>query len=301
MVNIVGVRLRIACKIYYFSPSGYNLKAGDKVVEETARGLEYGTVALSPRDIEDDKIVQPLMPIIRLASEADAQTYEINKIAEKEALPICAELINKHGLDMKLVNSEYTLDKKKLLFYYTAPVYIDFRELVTDLAAVFKTRIELRQIGVRDETKITGGIGVCGRPLCCNSFMSEFKPVYINMAKEQNVSLNASKISGVCGRLMCCLRNESDVYEELNSKLPNVGDFVSTYDNLLGQVQSINVLKQLIKVKVTLNNDEKEIREYKVEDIIFRPHKKKEKHITIDDEIKALELLEKKGKETLCN
>lgn len=297
MVNIVGVRLRIACKIYYFNPSGYYLKAGDKVIVETIRGLDYGTVAFSPRDIEDDKVVQPLMPIIRLASEADVQIYEINKVKEKEALPICAELIKKYGLDMKLVDSEYTFDRKKLLFYYTAPVYIDFRELATDLAAVFKTRIELRQIGVRDETKITGGIGVCGRPLCCKSFMSEFKPVSINMAKEQNVSLNASKISGICGRLMCCLRNESDVYEELNSKLPNVGDSVRTKDDLLGEVQSINVLKQLIQVKVILDNDEKEIREYKVEDIKFHPNKKKEKHITVDDEI-VLELLEKKGKET---
>lgn len=275
MVNVVGVKLRIACKICYFNPSGYDLKAGDKVVVETTRGLEYGTVTASPKDIEEDNIVQPLMPIIRIASEADIQDYETNKTKEKEALSICSEIIKKHELEMKLVDSEYTLDRKKLLFYYTAPERVDFRQLTVDLAGIFKTRIELRQIGVRDETKIIGGIGICGRPLCCKTFITEFKPVSINMAKDQNISLNTSKLSGSCGRLMCCLRNEADVYKELNSKLPNVGDIVTTNDDLVGEVQSINVLKQLIKVLVTLDNTDKEIREYKVEEITSRPSRKK--------------------------
>lgn len=279
MVNVVGVKLRIACKIYYFNPSGYDFKAGDKVVVETTSGLEYGTVAASPKDIKEDNIVQPLMPIIRMASEADTHDYETNKIKEKEALSICSEIIKKHELEMKLVDSEYTLDRKKLLFYYTAPVRVDFRQLTVDLARVFKTRIELRQIGVRDETKIIGGIGVCGRPLCCKTFITEFKPVSINMAKDQNISLNTSKLSGACGRLMCCLRNEVDVYKEFNSKLPNVGDIVTTNDNLIGEVQSINVLKQLIKVVVALDNTDKEIREYKVEDIQFQPNSKNAKQI----------------------
>lgn len=301
MVNVIGVRFRNAGKIYFFDPTGYDIKTGDKVIVETARGIEYGHVVLGPRLVEEERIIQPLKPVIRQATEEDEAINQKNKEKEKEAYAICLEKIKKHGLEMKLIDSEYTFDNNKVLFYFTADGRIDFRELVKDLASVFKTRIELRQIGVRDETKIVGGIGVCGRPLCCNSHLSEFSPVSIKMAKEQNLSLNPTKISGVCGRLMCCLKNEEEAYEEINAKLPNVGDDVTTADNLKGEVQSVSVLKQLVKVIVTLENDEKEVREYKVEDLKFSRRKKKEKTTAIEDEeLKVLELLERsEGKSLL--
>ena len=213
-----------------------------------------------------------------------------NKEREKEAFEICKEKIQKHGLEMKLVNAEYTFDNNKLLFYFTADGRIDFRELVKDLAAVFRTRIELRQIGVRDETKILGGIGICGRPLCCKTYLADFVPVSIKMAKEQNLSLNPTKISGVCGRLMCCLKNEQETYEYLNSRLPNVGDFVTAKDGKKGEVQSVSVLRQLVKVVID-NGDEKELREYKVDELNFRPKKRKDVKIT-EEELKELEGLE---------
>lgn len=302
MVNVIGVRFRKAGKIYYFDPAGYDIKPGDNVIVETARGIEYGHVVLGPRDVEDDKIIQPLKQVIRQATEEDNAIEKRNKEKEKEAFQICLEKIKKHGLEMKLIDSEYTFDNNKVLFYFTADGRIDFRELVKDLASVFKTRIELRQIGVRDETKIVGGIGICGRPLCCHTHLSEFAPVSIKMAKEQNLSLNPTKISGVCGRLMCCLKNEEEAYEELNSKLPGVGDVVTTKDNLKGEVQSVSVLKQLVKVIVTLENDEKEVREYKVEDLKFKPKKRKDKLSSIEDEeLRALELLEKKEGKSLLD
>lgn len=293
MVNVIGVRFRSAGKIYFFDPAGYEINQGDNVIVETARGVEYGHVVIGPRDVEDSKIIQPLKPVIRTATPEDDEIESKNKIKEKEAFAICLEKIQKHGLEMKLIDSEYTFDNNKVLFYFTADGRIDFRELVKDLASVFKTRIELRQIGVRDETKVVGGIGICGRPLCCHTHLSEFAPVSIKMAKEQNLSLNPTKISGVCGRLMCCLKHEEEAYEELNSKLPNVGDFVTTNDGLKGEVQNVSVLKQLVKVIVTLENDEKEVRDYKADDLKFKPRKKKEK-LAIDDELRALELLEKK-------
>ncbi|NLL00099.1 MAG: stage 0 sporulation family protein [Clostridiales bacterium] len=302
MVNVIGVRFRSAGKIYYFDPAGLDIKQGDNVIVETARGVEYGKVVLGLRQIEDDKIIQPLKPVIRLATPEDDEIERKNKEKEKEAFQICLEKIKKHELEMKLIDSEYTFDNNKVLFYFTADGRIDFRELVKDLASVFKTRIELRQIGVRDETKIVGGIGICGRTLCCNSHLSEFAPVSIKMAKEQNLSLNPTKISGVCGRLMCCLKNEQEAYEELNAKLPDVGDYVTTNDNLKGEVQSVSVLKQLVKVIVTLENDEKEVREYKVEDLKFKPKKRKEKGNNIDDEeLRVLELLEKKEGKSLLD
>ena len=302
MVNVIGVRFRSAGKVYYFDPAGYNIKQGDKVIVETARGIEYGSVVLGPRDVAEDKIIQPLKQVIRQATEEDNAIEKRNKEKEKEAFQICLEKIKKHGLEMKLIDSEYTFDNNKVLFYFTADGRIDFRELVKDLASVFKTRIELRQIGVRDETKIVGGIGICGRPLCCNTHLSEFAPVSIKMAKEQNLSLNPTKISGVCGRLMCCLKNEEDAYEELNSKLPNVGDYVTTKDNLRGEVQSVSVLKQLVKVIVTLENDEKEVREYKVEDLRFKQKKRKERTSSIEDEeLRVLELLEKREGKSLLD
>jgi Uncharacterized homolog of PSP1 len=302
MVNVIGVRFRKAGKVYFFDPSGYEIKQGDNVIVETARGIEYGHVVLGPRDVEDNKIIQPLKPVIRQATEEDDAVEKRNKEKEKEAFQICLEKIQKHGLEMKLIDSEYTFDNNKVLFYFTADGRIDFRELVKDLASVFKTRIELRQIGVRDETKIVGGIGICGRPLCCHTHLSEFAPVSIKMAKEQNLSLNPTKISGVCGRLMCCLKNEEEAYEELNSKLPGVGDFVTTSDNLRGEVQSVSVLKQLVKVIVVLENDEKEVREYKVEDLRFKQRKRKERNSSIEDEeLRVLELLEKKEGKSLLD
>ncbi len=294
MVKVIGVRFRRAGKIYYFDPLDFEIKQGDNVIVETARGIEYGAVVLGPREVEEDTIIQPLKSVIRPASLEDDEMERENKIKEKEAFQICLEKIQKHSLNMKLIDCEYTFDNNKVLFYFTADGRIDFRELVKDLAAIFKTRIELRQIGVRDETKILGGIGVCGRALCCHSYLADFVPVSIKMAKEQNLSLNPTKISGVCGRLMCCLKNEEEAYEELNSKLPNVGDFVTTKDGLKGEVQSTSVLKQLVKVIVTLENDEKEVREYKAADLSFRPKRRREKSSTDDAELKALEMLERK-------
>ena len=292
MVKVIGVRFRTAGKIYFFSPLDFEVHTGDHVIVETARGVEYGTVVIAPKDIEEDKVIQPLKPVMRVATPEDDAVEAENKNKEKEAFKICLEKIRKHGLQMKLIDSEYTFDNNKLLFYFTADGRIDFRELVKDLASVFKTRIELRQIGVRDETKIMGGIGSCGRPLCCHTYLADFAPVSIKMAKEQNLSLNPTKISGVCGRLMCCLKNEEETYEELNSHLPNVGDYVTTPEGLKGEVSSVSVLRQLVKVIVT-NNDEKEIREYKVEELKFKTRRKKEKMKLSAEELKALEVLEK--------
>lgn len=300
MIKVIGVRFRRAGKIYYFDPAGNDIEQGNNVIVETARGIEYGNVVLGTREVTDDKVVQPLKPVIRIATEEDDIVERKNKEKEKEAYEICLEKIKKHELEMKLIDCEYTFDNNKVLFYFTADGRIDFRELVKDLASVFKTRIELRQIGVRDETKIVGGIGICGRPLCCNTFLSEFAPVSIKMAKEQNLSLNPTKISGVCGRLMCCLKNEEEAYEELNNTLPNVGERVTTIDKFKGEVHSVSVLKQLVKVIVTLENDEKEIREYKVDDLRFT-HKKKREKTVIDEELKVLELLEKKEGKSLLN
>lgn len=299
MIKVIGVRFRNAGKIYYFDPMSLEVKTGDHVIVETARGIEYGYVVLGSREVEDEKVIQPLKPVIRMATKADDEVEKRNHEKEKDAFKICKEKIRKHGLQMKLIDAEYTFDNNKVLFYFTADGRIDFRELVKDLASVFKTRIELRQVGVRDETKIVGGIGICGRTLCCHSYLSEFIPVSIKMAKEQNLSLNPTKISGVCGRLMCCLKNEEETYEELNSKLPNVGDFVTTDDNLKGEVHSVSVLRQLVKVVVTIK-DEKEIREYKVEQLKFKPRRRREKNQVTDAELKALEALEKKeGKSKL--
>lgn len=291
MTRVIGVRFRNVGKIYYFSPKNLEIKSGDHVIVETARGVEYGNVVLPPRDVEDEKVVQPLKEVIRIANAQDDKKEESNRKREKEAYQICLKKIKEHGLEMKLIDVEYTFDNNKVLFYFTADGRIDFRELVKDLAAIFKTRIELRQIGVRDETKILGGIGICGRALCCHTYLSEFAPVSIKMAKEQNLSLNPTKISGVCGRLMCCLKNEEETYEELNRKLPVVGDRVNTPDGLRGEVQSVNVLRQLVKVIVDVD-DEKEIREYAVEDLKFKPRQKKEKIKLSDEEFKALKELE---------
>ena len=292
MTKVIGVRFRTAGKIYYFDPVKFQVGRGDHVIVETARGVEFGTVVSAVREVEDDKVVQPLKPVLRVASPRDEEQEQNNKRKEKEAFKICLEKIRKHKLEMKLIDAEYTFDNNKVLFYFTADGRIDFRELVKDLASVFKTRIELRQIGVRDETKIVGGMGICGRVLCCHAHLSEFVPVSIKMAKEQNLSLNPTKISGVCGRLMCCLKHEEETYEELNRKLPGIGDYVTTDDGLKGEVSSVNVLRQLVKVLVTVD-DEKEIREYRAEQLRFKRRHGKRDRVEVDDELKALEKLEK--------
>ena len=300
MIKIIGVRFRNVGKVYYFDPKALDIKMGDHVLVETARGVEYGMVVLGPKEVEESRIVQPLKEVIRVATPKDKSKEETNRRKEKEAFQICLKKIADRKLDMKLIDAEYTFDNSKVLFYFTADGRVDFRELVKDLAAVFKTRIELRQIGVRDETKILGGIGICGRPLCCHTYLSDFAPVSIKMAKEQNLSLNPTKISGTCGRLMCCLKNEQETYEYLNKKLPNNGDTVMTPEGLKGEVQSVSVLRQTVKVLVEAG-DEKEIREYRVEELKMKQrHKKnkdskekdKEKELT-PEELKELEKLEK--------
>ncbi|MCR5686447.1 MAG: stage 0 sporulation family protein [Lachnospiraceae bacterium] len=275
MVKVIGVRFRTAGKIYYFGPKDIEFKRSDHVIVETARGVEYGTVVLPNMEMDESKVTQPLKNVIRKATPDDEEREKRNREKEKDAYKICLEKIHKHGLEMKLINAEYTFDNNKVLFYFTADGRVDFRELVKDLAGVFRTRIELRQVGVRDETKILGGMGICGRPLCCHSYLSDFAPVSIKMAKEQSLSLNPTKISGICGRLMCCLQNEAQVYEELNRKLPRVGDTVTTPDGIKGEVRETNVLKQLVKVVVEID-DEKELREYAVSDLKFKPRHKKE-------------------------
>lgn len=297
MIKVIGVRFRTAGKIYFFDPVEFDVKRGDHVIVETARGVEYGTVVCDPKEVEEDQVIQPLKAVLRVATEKDDEQEKSNKEKEREAFKICLEKIRKHELDMKLIDAEYTFDNNKVLFYFTADGRIDFRELVKDLAAVFKTRIELRQIGVRDETKILGGMGSCGRPLCCHTHLSEFVPVSIKMAKEQNLSLNPTKISGVCGRLMCCLKHEEETYEELNKSLPNVGDFVNCTDGVRGEVHSVNVLRQLVKVIVEVN-DEKEIREYRADQLRFKRRFKKEKLDVHDKELRELEKLEKQEKKS---
>ena len=301
MIKVVGVRFRTAGKIYYFDPKDLELPLGSHVIVETARGVEYGTVMVPPKGVTDDEVVQPLKPVLRASTPEDDKTEQKNREKERQAYKTCQEKIQKHKLNMKLVEAEYTFDNNKLLFYFTADGRIDFRELVKDLASVFRTRIELRQIGVRDETKILGGVGICGRELCCHTFLSEFAPVSIKMAKEQNLSLNPTKISGVCGRLMCCLKNEADTYEYLNSRLPGVGDRVTTSDRLKGEVQSVNVLRQTVKVVVE-NGEEKEIREYPVAELRFKPRRKKESHHKVSkEEMKQLAALEDKDGKSKLN
>ena len=293
MTKVVGVRFRNVGKIYYFSPKNYEIKTGDHVIVETARGIEYGKVVLAPREVSDDSVVHPLKEVLRVATKDDDEREAQNRSKERDAFKICQKKIREHGLEMKLIDAEYTFDNNKVLFYFTADGRIDFRQLVKDLASIFKTRIELRQIGVRDETKILGGIGICGRCLCCHTYLSEFVPVSIKMAKEQNLSLNQTKISGVCGRLRCCLITVQESYEHIYKRVPGIGDMVTTPDGLQGFVQSVNVLRQRVKVIVDIN-DEKEIQEFPVEELKFKPRRKKVK--VSDKELKELgDLEDKKG------
>jgi len=292
MIKVIGVRFRNGGKVYYFDPSGIDLKREDQVIVETVRGVEIGTVILVNKEISDDEVPGPIKKIMRKATDEDKKKAVKNLEKEKEAFKICEEKIAKRELDMKLVGAEYTFDNNKLIFYFTADGRIDFRELVKDLAAVFHTRIELRQIGVRDETKLMGGIGICGRELCCKSYLADFVPVSIKMAKEQNLSLNPTKISGLCGRLMCCLKNEQETYEYLNSRLPGVNDFVTCPDGQKGQVQSVNVLRQMVRVIVE-EGDTKEAHDYSVDQLKFKPRRKKVQ--VSKEEAKELEGLEDKN------
>ena len=285
MIKVVGVKFRSAGKVYYFDPNGIEVERGQAVIVETANGIEYGTIVMPSLMIEDEELSNPLKVVLRVATDEDIATESDNRVKEAEAMVICQEKIDKHNPEMKLISAEFAFDRSKILFNFTAEGRVDFRELVKDLASVFKTRIELRQIGVRDETKICGGIGICGRELCCCTYLSDFASVSIKMAKEQGLSLNPTKISGLCGRLMCCLKNEAETYEELNRRLPDVGSFVTTPDGMSGQVQSVNVLRQLVKVIITVN-DEKELKEYSVDDIRFKRRAKKEVQIT-DEDIQA--------------
>ncbi|WMJ22552.1 stage 0 sporulation family protein [Paludicola sp. MB14-C6] len=254
MAEVIGVRFKSVGKIYYFDPQGSTFTVGQNVIVETARGVECGEVVLPNREVDVNDIVSPLKPVMRLANEEDFKIIENNAIKEKEAFEICLQKIDKHKLDMKLVDVEYTFDNNKILFYFTADGRVDFRELVKDLAAVFRTRIELRQIGVRDESKMLGGLGVCGRPFCCATFLGEFQPVSIKMAKEQSLSLNPTKISGTCGRLMCCLKYEQNVYEELLSITPKIGAYVDTPDGK-GTVVDLNLLTGVLQVRLEKNQD----------------------------------------------
>ena len=265
MKNIVGVRFKKLGKIYFFNPKGLRVRKGDKVIVETAQGEEYGEIMIANRLVEDDKIVAPLKKVIRIANGKDHKHFEECRKIEKEAFQVCIKKIKEHKLNMTLTDVEYKFDNSKILFYFTADGRIDFRELVKDLAAIYKTRIELRQIGVRDEVKRIGGNGVCGRELCCCSFLSNFEAVSIKMAKEQNISLNPSKISGNCGRLMCCLKYENDVYEEKLKKLPNVGAIVKTEEGE-GEVDAIETLKERVRVKIK-DGEGYLYRKYDVKDI----------------------------------
>lgn len=265
MANIVGVRFKAVGKIYYFDPLDFDIKEGDRVIVETARGIEIGTVVFPVRNVDDEEVVKPLKAVMRVADEKDLEIDKINKKKEKEAFKICLEKIKEHGLLMKLVDVEYTFDSSKVLFYFTADGRIDFRELVKDLATVFKTRIELRQIGVRDETKIMGSVGICGRGICCSQFLGEFEPVSINMAKKQSLSLNPTKISGVCGRLMCCLKYEQDCYDELLKVTPRKGALVKTPYGT-GTVEQVSLLSGMLKVKIE-NDKESSYQDCKVSDV----------------------------------
>ena len=267
MATVIGVRFKKAGKVYYFDPCDFWPKPGQNVVVETARGIEFGEVVTGARSVSDEQIVSPLKKVVRIATEEDEQRAEYNARREEEAFRICQEKVARHKLEMKLVSVEYTFDNSKIIFYFTANGRVDFRELVKDLASVFKMRIELRQIGVRDEAKMLGGLGSCGRPICCGAFLGDFQPVSIKMAKEQNLSLNPSKISGLCGRLMCCLKYEQDTYEKTLKRVPRVGKDIVTPDGV-GVITEINAIRERVKVRIRVGDDDSfEVREYSMDDV----------------------------------
>lgn len=293
MVTVIGVRFRHAGRIYYFNPGPLKIRKGDYVILETSRGIEYGLAVTEPRLASEKDIVMPLRMVLRKATPKDDEIYKKNMQMEKDAHALCLQKIKDHGLEMNLIDVEYTFDGSKVLFYFTAEGRVDFRELVKDLAAAFRTRIELRQIGVRDETKMNGGIGICGRKFCCSAFLTDFAPVSIKMAKDQNLSLNPTKISGTCGRLMCCLKYEESTYEELNKKLPGEGDVVETVDGA-GEVLHVNVLRQLIKVGIKQEKGDVMINEYHLDDIQIvqrkRGKKTNQEYMDRDEERQLREL-----------
>ncbi len=293
-MKVIAVRFKAGGKSYFFDPGDIDIAKDDHCIVETVKGIEYAQACSDIQEVDDARIPAPLRKIMRKATEADDRQVEENAAKEKNAYRIAQEKIAEHGLDMKLTEVEYAFDNSKIIFFFVAEQRVDFRDLVKDLAGIFRTRIELRQIGVRDEARSLGGFGSCGRPLCCAEFLSDFVPVSIKMAKEQNLSLNPTKISGVCGRLMCCLKHEEDTYEEINKRLPGVGDHVTTPDGLKGEVTSVNVLRELVKVIVE-SGDEKEIHEYKAEDLKFKRRHRKEKQLT-KEELKELKELEKQDK-----
>jgi len=265
MINVIGVRFKQAGKIYYFSPAEFPIKKGNYVIVETARGVEFGECVIGIKEIKEEEIVSPLKSVIRIADEKDINKHRENKDKEEDALDICLEKIKEHKIDMKLIDVEYTFDNHKVIFYFTADGRVDFRELVKDLATIFKTRIELRQIGVRDEAKMIGGLGPCGRSMCCSTFLGDFASVSIKMAKEQNLSLNPTKISGICGRLMCCLNYEQSTYEDIRKRLPKVGSIVKTEEGN-GEVIGNSIVKEIVKVRVK-RGDEEVVEEFKITDI----------------------------------
>ena len=293
MEKCLGIRFMSGGRIYYFKKNDENINIDDHCIVETIHGMEYGKVVKVDIDVDEKTLKSPLRTIIRKASPEDEETYKKNKLKEPEAFIKCKECIEKHNLPMKLLGVNFTFDSAKVLFFFSAENRIDFRQLVKDLAAIFRIRIELRQVGVRDETKILGGLGPCGRAYCCNTYLCDFKTVSIKTVKEQGISLNPSKISGACGRLMCCLNNERDAYEELNAGMPNIGDEVTTNDNFKGVVHSINTLRQKVKVIITNKGDEKEVREYDVKDIKFKKRKRTEIYDENEKDIMALTELEK--------
>ena len=302
MANIIGVRFKKPGKIYFFDPDGKQVKKGEYVIVETSMGMEYGEVVIANRQLPQEKIVAPLKKIIRVANHQDAKQNEENKKQEKEAFKVCEKKIKEHGLPMKLMDVEFKFDKSKILFFFTADGRIDFRDLVKDLAAIYKTRIELRQVGVRDEVKRLGGNGVCGRELCCCSFLGNFETVSIKMAKEQNVSLNPSKISGNCGRLMCCPQYEQNVYEEKLKRLPKIGAIVKTADGQ-GEVCGLETIKEIVKVKFK-DGDETFFKKYNAKDIkIIKNIEKEQDNISNEDlaELKKMEELDKKDKKNSKN
>ena len=289
MAKVIGVKFKNSGKSYFFDPAGFDVHKYDHVIVETGKGIDYGFVVSDIREISESKLFQPLKPILRKATERDEVQVAENHEKEKEAFRICQEKVHEHNLDMKLTEAEYAFDNSKILFYFTSDGYVDFRDLVKDLASIFKTRIELRQIGVRDEARAIGGLGACGRPMCCAAYLNDFVPVSIKMAKEQNLPLNPTKISGVCGRLMCCLKYEEDTYEELNRTMPDVGDFVEGFDGLKGDVFSTNVLKQTIKVIVE-EGDEKELHDYEVGQFTVLRKRRGKKNTKIEDEVDEKQL-----------
>lgn len=272
MVKTVGVRFKKAGKIYYFDPDDIDIKMEDNVIVETIRGIEFGEVVLGIREVPEDQIVAPLKMVIRVATEDDKRIYQENKNKEKDALAICLQKVHQHNLEMKLIDVEYTFDNNKIIFYFTADGRVDFRELVKDLASVFKTRIELRQIGVRDESKMIGGIGPCGRALCCASFLGDFAPVSIKMAKEQSLSLNPAKISGICGRLMCCLKYEQEAYEYARKIVPRIGSLLDTPEGK-GEVVGNNLLKEQVRVLLELQeNNNRVVKDFSIKDVVVLKH-----------------------------